>query len=93
MIAGFRHRGLRRLYESGDPRGIKQEQVKRLRRILALLENAGRIEDVGAVPGLRLHALSGNLQGFWSVTVSGNWRLVFRFEGGDAYDVDLLDYH
>lgn len=92
MIPTFRHKGLRDLFERGDTRGVSQAQVKRLRATLARLEAARTAEDMN-LPGLRLHALKGELRGLWSVTVSGNWRLVFRFDDGDAYDVDLLDYH
>lgn len=93
MIASIRHKGLKRLYDTGDPRELRQDQVKRIRRILGILDTAGRIEDVDQLPGMRLHPLKGNYVGFWSVAVSGNWRIVFRFEGGEALDVDLVDYH
>lgn len=93
MIRGIRHRGLRRFYDTADARGLKQDQVKRIRRVLGILDTAARIEDVDLLPGMRLHGLTGNLAGFWSVSVSGNWRIIFRFEDGDAYDVDLVDYH
>jgi proteic killer suppression protein len=93
MIASVRHRALRRFFENGDARGLKHDQVKRLRRILMVLHSAQRVEDVGYLPGMRLHPLKGDLAGYWSVSVSGNWRLVFRFEGGDAFDIDLVDYH
>jgi len=92
-IASFRHRGLRRLYEEGDARDLKQDQVRRITRILSLLDGAERIEDINLMPGMRLHALKGDLAGFWSLSVSGNWRIVFRFAAGAAHDVDLVDYH
>jgi toxin HigB-1 len=92
MILTFRHKGLRDLFERGDTKGVNQALLKRLRVTLARLDAAGTAEDMN-LPGLRLHALKGDLRGLWSVTVSGNWRLVFRFVDGDAYDVDLLDYH
>lgn len=92
MIQGFRHNGLKRLFERGDASGINAEFVEKLENILAVLNRSRRPSDMG-LPGFRLHPLKGNLRGFWSVTVSANWRVVFRFENGDAFDVDLIDYH
>ena len=71
---------------------MKQRLVKRLRYILALLETAFTVEDLN-LPGLKLHQLKGDLIGFYAVSVSGNWRVIFRFEDGEAADIDLLDYH
>ena len=79
----FKHKGLRRFWESGDTRGVPGDLAKRLNR---------RLDDL-RIPGYRLHPLTGELAGHWSIRVSGNWRLVFRFEGGGAADVDLVDYH
>jgi proteic killer suppression protein len=67
--------------------------VRRVARALFLLDNAESPDQIDQVPGLRVHRLSGDLAGLWSMSVSGNWRIVFRFEGGDAFDVDLVDYH
>ena len=92
MIRGFRHRGLRRLHERGDAAGVQATQRKRIIRILGYLDMARMPRDMD-FPGLRLHPLSGNLDGFWSVSVSGNWRIIFRFEGSHVADVDLVDYH
>ena len=92
MIRTFRHRGLKRLYEQGDRSRIRPDHVAKVRRILARLDAAATVADVDA-PGFRLHPLRGNLRGFWAVSVSGNWRVIFRFEAGDAFDVDLIDYH
>lgn len=92
MIKSFRHRGLRRLYERRDASGVRADQVKRIRSLLADLETAATASEMN-MPGYRFHQLKGDLKGFFSVTVSGNWRVVFRFAGGDAYDVDLTDYH
>ncbi len=92
MIVGFRHRGLRLLFENGDRRRIMPEHVDKIERVLARLEEASSVRDMN-LPGFRLHRLRGDLAGHWSVTVSGNWRIVFRFEGGHASDVDLIDYH
>jgi proteic killer suppression protein len=92
VIRSFRHKGLRRLHDDGDPRGVIGEHVGKLRDILARLDAAGTAADMD-LPGLRLHALKGDLVGFWAVTVRANWRLIFRFAGGDALDVDYVDYH
>jgi len=92
VIRGFRHKGLKRLYERDDPRGIRPDLVPKVRTILAQLDDAQVIEDMRA-PGLRLHPLKGDRKGFWSVSVSGNWRVIFRFQDGDALEVELLDYH
>ena len=92
MIRTFRHRGLKRLYEQGDRSRIRPDHVAKVRRILARLDAAVTVADVDA-PGFRLHPLKGDLRGFWAVSVSGNWRVIFRFEAGDALDVDLIDYH
>lgn len=93
MIVSFRHRGLKRLFETGDRRQLRQDQVARIRRVLAILDTATRVEDVDRLPGMRLHRLKGDLAGLWSVSISGNWRIVFRFEKGDAAEIDLVDYH
>ncbi|MEX1107911.1 MAG: type II toxin-antitoxin system RelE/ParE family toxin [Dongiaceae bacterium] len=92
MIRGFRHRGLKRLYESGDGRKVQVAQADKIVRILARLDQAAEPSNMN-LPGFRLHRLKGDLAGFWSVSVSGNWRVIFRFERGDAVDVDLVDYH
>ena len=92
MIAGFRHKGLRALFETGSARGVRPEHVKRLRLILARLHASQTPRDMN-LPGLRLHALKGNRKGHHAVSVSGNWRVTFRFEGPDAVDVDYMDYH
>jgi proteic killer suppression protein len=93
MIKSFRHKGLKALYEDDSTRGVRQDQVKRLRALLARLDVSRSPVDMD-LPGLRLHPLKGDWFGFYAVDVSGNWRLVFRFdEQGDAADVDLVDYH
>ncbi len=92
MIVSFKHRGLERFFESGSTRGIQAEQAKRLRLILARLNAAMSPQDMN-LPGLALHELAGQRQGTWSVRVSGNWRMTFKFDGMDAFDVDLEDYH
>ncbi len=92
MIKHIRHRGLRRLYEDDDRRGVNPEHVDKVRTILAQLDRAARPDDM-ALPGLKLHPLKGALTGFWSVTVRANWRIIFRFDGKHVIDVDLIDYH
>jgi toxin HigB-1 len=92
MICSIRHKGLKRLYELDDPRGVIAEHVAKLRDILARLDAAGTVADMD-LPGFRLHPLKGELKGFWAVTVRANWRVTFRFADGDARDVDYLDYH
>ena len=93
MIKSFRHKGLKALYEEDSTRGVRHDQVKRLRALLARLDASRSPVDMD-LPGLRLHPLKGDWAGFYAVSVSGNWRLVFRFDGqGDAADVDLVDYH
>ena len=92
MIRRFRHRGLKRLFEDDDPRGLNRQHVERVRRVLAYLDRASEPRDMD-LPGWRLHPLKGELAGYWSVTVSANWRIIFRFEAGDATDVDFVDYH
>ncbi len=92
MIRGIKHKGLKRLHEQGRPSGVPPELAKKLRRILWLLDMASGPQQLN-LPGYRLHRLKGRLAGFWSASVSRNWRVVFRFEGEDVVDVDLVDYH
>lgn len=92
MIASFAHRGLRRFFEQGDRKGLRPDMIAKIARILQRLDEITTVEQM-ALPGYRLHALSGDLRGRWSVTVNANWRIVFRFAEGRAEDVDLVDYH
>lgn len=92
MIASFKHKGLKRLYERGDRSGVGANMLARSEEILSMLEAAEAIDELD-VPGYRLHPLTGSLKGFWSMRVTGNWRIIFRFVHGEAYDVDLTDYH
>ena len=92
-IRSIRHKGLRRLYEKGEGRDLPAALVEKLSDVLLAIDEAEYPQDVGLFPGWRLHQLKGDLKGFWSVSVSGNWRVIFRFEKGDAFDVDLVDYH
>lgn len=88
----FAHKGLRALFERHDARGLTAGHVPRIERILSDLDAAESPQDM-RLPGSRLHALKGAQPGLWSVRVSGNWRIVFRFAAGEAVDVDLVDYH
>jgi proteic killer suppression protein len=92
MIRRFRHRGLERFFQSGDTSGINTQHAARLRRLLTSLNSSTGPAGVN-LPGYRLHRLRGDRRGQWAVSVSGNWRLVFEFEGEGATDVDLVDYH
>lgn len=91
MIRSFKHRGLKRLYEDGDARGIRPDLADAVEEILTVLDSAKSARDLN-LSGYRLHHLKGELKGLWSVTVRANWRIIFRFEG-DAFDVELIDYH
>jgi len=92
VIRGFRHKGLERFFTKSDRRGIDTRQADRSRRILDRLDVAVRPEDMN-LPGLRFHGLKGDRKGAYAVSVSGNWRITFRFEEADAIDVNLEDYH
>ena len=92
MITTIRHKGLRRLHETDDPRGVLADHADKLRRILARLDASQNAADMD-LPGYRLHPLKGGLAGFYAVTVNGNWRVIFRFEQGNATDIDYIDYH
>ena len=92
MIASFKHRGLKALYDERAARRVAPEHVQKLRDVLAVLDRSRRPQDVD-IPGFRLHPLKGELKGHYAVAVSGNWRVTFRFEEGDVVDVDYFDYH
>lgn len=92
MIISFKHKGLRQFYDTGSTRGIRADHAKRLARILAFMDLATAPEDLD-IPGWRLHPLKGEMAGYWSLTVSGNWRVILRFSGHDVELVDYLDYH
>ena len=92
MIENFRHKGLASLFEDDDRRKLPAPHIDKIARVLARLNEAMTVQDMG-LPGYRLHPLKGELAGFWSIAVSDNWRIIFRFENGSAYDVDLVDYH
>ena len=92
MIKKIKHKGLRKLFESGIASGIQPQLKERLRKILALLETADSIEDLD-LPGLDLHGLKGPRKGTYAVNVSGNWRVTFKIINGDISDVNYEDYH
>lgn len=92
MIKSFKHKGLKKLFEKDDRRKVPADHREKIKRILGRLNEAIKVQDMG-LPGYRLHPLKGDYAGLWSVTVSGNWRIIFRFEDGMAFDVDLVDYH
>jgi toxin HigB-1 len=92
MIMSFRDQGLANFYATESKAGFQAKHAERIRLILVRLQASREPKDM-ILPGLKLHALSGNYEGFWAVIVSGNWRILFRFEGQDVADVDYLDHH
>ena len=92
MIESFKHKGLKRLFEEDDRSKIAPDLVEKIRLIPSALEEASSIDDLNQ-PSFQLHQLKGSLKGHWAVTVRANWRIVFRFEGDRASNVDLVDYH
>ncbi len=92
MIKSFRHKGLRRFYETGSTAGVQAGHAKRLRMQLAALDTAQSIEDM-RIPGFASHPLKGEMRGRWAMSVNGNWRLTFEFQDGNAYVLDYEDYH
>ncbi len=91
-IKTFKHKGLKKFFETGNKAGIQASQVKRIGLILDLLNHAAEAKDMN-FPGSDFHKLKGALKDFYSVHVNGNWTIIFHFENGDASDVDLVDYH
>lgn len=92
MIKSFGHKGLRRIYETGNAAGVQATHRKRLRLQLAALNTAVTIEDMD-IPGFRLHPLKGDKKGRWSISVSGNWRITFEFRDGNVYVINYEDCH
>lgn len=92
MIVGFRHKGLETLYRTGSTRGVQATHARKLGRILAALDTAMSASELNQ-PGYKLHSLKGALKGYWSMSVTGNWRVTFRFVGADVELVDYQDYH
>jgi proteic killer suppression protein len=95
QLVRFRHKGLRQLHEDGSAKGVPSAMADKLRKLLFALETAEMLEQVGRFPGWKLHPLRGDLKGLWSLTVTGNWRLIFRYdeETNTSSDIDLIDYH
>lgn len=92
MIKTFRHKGLQRFFETGSKAGIQASHAEKLRLQLAALDQAQKPEDMSA-PSWALHPLRGELKGYWAITVNGNWRVIFCFEGVNVILLDYLDYH
>lgn len=92
MIQSIRHKGLRRLHETGSTSGVQVSHAKRLRFQLAALETAHVIDDLD-IPGFGLHPLKGTMKGRWAISVNGNWRLTFEFRDGNVFVLDYEDYH
>jgi proteic killer suppression protein len=92
VIVSFKHQGLKRIYERGDRSKTGAGLVNKIENILATLDAADSLQALD-LPGYRLHSLKGSRKGFWAVAVRANWRIIFRFENGDACDAELLDYH
>lgn len=92
MIRSIAHKGLEKFFLTGSKAGIRAVDTPRLRLVLATLDVAENLTDIEA-PGLHLHSLKGDLAGYWAVTVRANWRLIFKFDGGNVHLLDYLDYH
>jgi toxin HigB-1 len=92
VIVHFKHKGLKRLFEDGETKAIRAEHIEKVENILAVLNRAANPADMN-LPGFKLHSLKGEKKGFYAVTVRANWRIIFRFEEGNACDVELIDYH
>jgi len=92
MIINFKHKGLELFFTKNDKRLLNAKHVKKLSILLDALDSAEMIEDLD-IPGVRLHQLLGDKKNLWSMKVSGNWRLTFSFNNGNAFDVNLEDYH
>ena len=92
MIKSLKHKGLEKFYDSGSTKGIQANHAKKLRMQLAALDTAQSIEDMD-IPGYRLHQLTGDRKGIWTITVNANWRLTFEFEAGNVYILNFEDYH
>lgn len=92
MIKSFKHKGLKKFYETGSRQGIQAQHASKLRMQLAALDSARVLEDLD-IPGYRFHELKGNRKGIWSISVSGNWRITFEFIDGNIFIVNYEDYH
>ena len=92
MIKSFKHKGLKKFYETGSTKGIQAGHAEKLRMQLAALDTAHFIDDIN-IPGYRLHQLKGSRKDIWSITVNINWRLTFEFSDGNVYILNYEDYH
>ncbi len=95
QIVSFRHKGLKQLHADGKAKAVPPQMADKLLKLLLALETAEALEQLDRFPGWKLHPLKGDLKGFWSLTVTGNWRLIFRYDekANIASDIDLIDYH
>ncbi|MGD0482587.1 MAG: type II toxin-antitoxin system RelE/ParE family toxin [Terracidiphilus sp.] len=95
QLVRFRHKGLGQFYENGNTGSLPSAMADKLEKLLFAIETAETLEQLGRFPGWKLHPLKGDLKGFWSLTVTGNWRLIFRYDevANAASDIDLIDYH
>jgi proteic killer suppression protein len=94
-LVRFRHKGLRQFHEDGNAKGVPPSMADKLGKLLFAIETAEALDQLGRFPGWKLHPLKGGMKGFWSLTVTGNWRLIFRYgeETNTAEEIDLIDYH
>jgi len=92
MVKSFKHKGLKKFYDTGSTKGVQSNHVRKLRMQLAALDTAQSVEDID-IPGYRLHQLKGSRKGLWSITVNGNWRLTFEFIDGNVHILNYEDYH
>tara|TARA_B110000196_G_scaffold247061_1_gene216062 strand:- start:362 stop:640 length:279 start_codon:yes stop_codon:yes gene_type:complete len=92
MIKSFKHKGLKKYFQTGSVSGIQATHQRKLRMQLTAIDTAQEIDDIN-LPGFKLHPLKGNRDGIWSVTVNGNWRITFEFVDGNAYILNYEDYH
>lgn len=94
-IEGFRHKGLQRLYPKGETKGVPPAMLDKLRKLLLAMDTAGSLDQLARFPGWKLQPLKGDLKGSWSLTVTGNWRLIFAYDAASnaASSLDLIDYH
>jgi proteic killer suppression protein len=94
MIKSFRHKKLRQLWETGKSEKLPKDQISRIKQMLEVIDSAQQVpNDFEFFRSWKIHPLKGELKGFWSLTVKENWRIIFRIEGQDAFDLDYLDYH
>jgi len=92
MIKSFKHKGLKKYFETGSTSGIQANHQNKLRMQLTAIDTAHKIGDID-LPGFKLHSLKGSRDGIWSITVNGNWRVTFEYTDGNAYILNYEDYH